>query len=382
LNKLHYFYPENDLALAAGVANYTAPSTTVALRRAGALLPMWYGSPDDAFICDGVNAAWFDRIEKLFGPKPAPVASAPDGYAPAPWGWSASSRRLMALYGVSTRLLPSDAALARIRELSHRRTAAEISRQLSEALSFATVPPAVECRDTEAVAGFIDAMPCCRAVLKAPWSSSGRGIIFVDTSTREAALRSAAGIIRRQGSVMAEVRLERAADFAMLFEMDGNGGCRTAGLSLFSTAPAGAYLGNTLASDTQIAKILTQHCNPAQLDAIARTLPAILSRIIGDAYTGPLGIDMLIATDGTIAPCVEMNLRMTMGHVARRLADSILPDGACGFYSVVPSKTAVPGSPRLSGTDTFSTFNGRLTGGTLELCPSGAFSFRVGISDN
>ncbi len=116
MKHLHFFYPENDLALAAGVANYTGPAAAVALRLAGADLPLWYAnSPSDAFITTGFDAARYERLQNMFGKLPEPVQAVSGGYAPAPWGWSAASRQLMALYGVEESFLPSDKAIERIR---------------------------------------------------------------------------------------------------------------------------------------------------------------------------------------------------------------------------------------------------------------------------
>lgn len=42
----------------------------------------------------------------------------------------------------------------------------------------------------------------------------------------------------------------------------------------------------------------------------------ILQSMIAPRYSGPVGIDMLATADGHINPCVEINLRMTMGMVA------------------------------------------------------------------
>ena len=38
-----------------------------------------------------------------------------------------------------------------------------------------------------------------------------------------------------------------------------------------------------------------------------------IAEVVAPGYSGPLGIDMLATGDGRINPCVEMNLRMTMG---------------------------------------------------------------------
>lgn len=64
--KLHLFYPENDLALASGKAGYTPPPKVMDLRRAGAVLPLWYGDPGDKVCTTGVSAAWFDSMAERF----------------------------------------------------------------------------------------------------------------------------------------------------------------------------------------------------------------------------------------------------------------------------------------------------------------------------
>lgn len=81
---------------------------------------------------------------------------------------------------------------------------------------------------------------------------------------------------------------------------------------------------------------------------------------------------MLVSDNGDIVPCVEMNLRMTMGHVARRFTDRFMASGCKGLYTVTPATKA-------GADDDFSVFNGRLCGGSIELCRSGAFSFRVSL---
>ena len=56
----HLFFPENDLALASDLSNYTPPRMARATHAAGETLPMWYGRPGDVFICNGVNNSWFN----------------------------------------------------------------------------------------------------------------------------------------------------------------------------------------------------------------------------------------------------------------------------------------------------------------------------------
>ena len=46
-----------------------------------------------------------------------------------------------------------------------------------------------------------------------------------------------------------------------------------------------------------------------------------MSEAIHGEYIGPFGVDMMVLPGKTICPCVEINLRRTMGHVALSLYD-------------------------------------------------------------
>ena len=54
------------------------------------------------------------------------------------------------------------------------------------------------------------------------------------------------------------------------------------------------------------------------LDAVKEKICTLLPAIIDGKYVGPFGVDMMIAEE-QLHPCVEINLRRTMGHVALAL---------------------------------------------------------------
>ena len=61
-----------------------------------------------------------------------------------------------------------------------------------------------------------------------------------------------------------------------------------------------------------------------------------LSRWLGTGYRGPLGVDMMLCRvegrDGLcVHPCVEVNLRRTMGRVAADLARFLAPGAKARF---------------------------------------------------
>lgn len=368
--KLHLFYPENDLALASGRTAYTPPPKVMNLRRAGTLLPLWYGEAGDKVCCTGVNASWLGDTIQRFGLatdvfdhrfRPGMVA--------APWGWSAASAALLVQQGVPQSALPDAAALESMRLLSHRRTAALVQGLVSAQLPFAIAPAAVEC-------SAVDALPLLLAsgrgfIAKLPWSSSGRGLLDSRKCSREHFMRQTEGMIHSQGSFMLEQAYDRVADFAMLFDCT-DAGCEFRGYSLFDTTPGGHYMANVLLPDAEIERRLGAYVSAAQLHAVRTALESALAQVCGNVYRGPVGVDMLVADTPQgflLDATVEINFRMTMGRVARALYDRFVVPGLNARFSV----NAGPTPP-----DSAAVENQRFAGGVLPLTPPDPnFSFVI-----
>lgn len=371
--KLHLFFPENDLALARDLAHYTPPPAAVKLRRSGATLPMWYGDNGDRFVAEGVNATWYRQVAQDFGIDILPYNHQPIGLEATPWGWSKAARQRFIDLGFNADTLPTDASLDTLRALSHRRTAAKVAQMLEGKLDFKVAPVAKEITDAADLKQLVEASPS-GLVVKLPWSSSGRGLVATDTLTFDSQIANFQGMIGRQGSVMAEVRHKGVLDFAMLFTL-ADGKCRYDGLSLFHNTQLGSYAGNILAPQAELEHRITAHCGQEQFDTIRTTLATAIETVAGDSYSGPLGVDMMIVDhpDYCIAPVVEINFRMTMGHLCRRFYELHATDGAHGSFLISPVFGAHQYAPVVE--------NGRMTAGTLDLAAPGAnFSFIVNLS--
>jgi len=164
------------------------------------------------------------------------------------------------------------------------------------------------------------------------------------------------GIINHQGSVMVEPFLTKIQDFAMLFDYDGGAtgdGCacrrqtdapaaRFAGYSLFFNSTMTNYGGNLVASDDEILDRLSSFVRREEIEGLRVVIGECLETLLGDGYSGPLGIDMMIyGSEGErprIAPCIELNLRTTMGFVARGVYKKL---GGTGLMSVSPKSGVV-----------------------------------------
>lgn len=369
--RLHLFFPENDLALARNLEHYTAPPAAVALRHAGALLGLWYGDPGDKVADYGTNASWYDRVVTRFGLETDLFDGDTSALEAAPWGWSKASRLALLNLGFQRSSLPDDEELNRIRMLSHRRTAIALSTALAGEVPFTIAPAAHECRSFDEVKCKLEQLGA--SILKSPWSSSGRGLIPVNRTDIDGHRRAVEGIISRQGSVLIEPRLDKAADFAMLFTMTG-GRAIYNGLSLFATAGLGIYTGNELAADEELGRRISSFLPSGQLEAIRSVLPHVLDDIIGSGYEGPLGVDMMAVrnADFSLAPAVELNLRMTMGHVCRLFYLKHIEAGREGRFNILPTPS--------TGLDTAIISDTKIVGGAVDMAPpTSDFSFLINI---
>ena len=362
---LHLFCPENDLALARDIARYTPPPAASQLKTSGECLPLWFGADGDRFVSSGINARWLDSMQQTFGMDVQPWDYSDLALTPAPWGWSKASRLDFENLGFAASALPSDAALDRMRELSHRRTAAILNRLLLEA-GMAVCDPAVEIMAIADLEPYMIATK--RLIFKAPYSSSGRGIVPYDSSEFSRKLPQLAGIINRQGSVMVEPRHRRRSDFALLFTM-ADGKAHYRGLSLFNTLDSGAYTGNVLMPQDEIAARLAAESTEVDLAALAEATGRALEQIIGCDYTGPLGVDMMTLRDSGRVALAEVNLRNTMGHVCLNLYEHYITPGARGIFTITPAPPA--GGAAEGGANGARTANGRMVSGTHRLNPPG-----------
>ena len=95
------------------------------------------------------------------------------------------------------------------------------------------------------------------------------------------------------------------------------------GYSLFETRN-GAYSRNILASNEDIEDMIAGYISRDTLTAIRENLASILADTLVGHYEGFLGIDQMICqTDSPFfVPVSEINLRMTMGLIARNKYDS------------------------------------------------------------
>lgn len=239
-----------------------------------------------------------------------------------PWGWDKRIRAELLDSGIGSQLVPGDEYLSGVRSLSDRRHTSEMLRQLRRGMEDATCGEAFLCEslaDVEARLAEYGSI-----VVKAPWSSSGRGVRYADGGIDGAKRAWIEKTIARQGHVMAEPHYNKVCDFALEFVAGSDGSVEYRGLSVFH-AVNGQYTGNVIAPEANKEERLGRYVRKPLLEALAGRLEGVLGEMLGKAYRGPLGVDMMVVADGNgrllVDPCVEINVRRTMGHVALSLAE-------------------------------------------------------------
>ena len=335
--KLHIFNPEHDLALASNLRQFTAPHAGRQLRSDLAFIPALWAEEGDLVLVDDIDNAYdkvrhlgfklADKVEFITKIQLQHLLDTQFLDSVHPWGWDLSLKGELERLGVAEIMLPTDGILNKMRELSSREwTAKHLQRGVEYVTELAHVKDLIRSWG--------------KVIIKAPWSSSGRGVKYVSAED----FRTGGGyptferwmgnIIFRQGGVTAEPYYNKVKDFGMEFEMrDGKMVYR--GLSLFDTIK-NAYSGNVLASEEDKIEMLASFIDRLQLENIRQRIIDVLEPVLKDIYSGPLGVDMMICSrdensqfsEATkmgygVVDCIELNLRRTMGHVALALAEHL-----------------------------------------------------------
>ena len=335
---LYIFNPQHDLALANYSPYYHAPKSAITFAHDLALLPLWYSSTHADIVAETPDLNWLDEQKKHFNQSVYIHTKNTTEYKHVhTWGWDPEVRYTLLQLGVSPTCLPSNDALNKIKELSHRQLAAEGMFYLRNAIKTIEFPePAMRFNTLDTIIEFTQKYP--EIVLKAPYSGSGKGLYWNKGPLTESLAGWCKRTIAKQGCVMGEEALQKIQDFAMEFHSDEHGHIVFSGYSLFQTDDAGIYKSNMLLSDEAIECELERYIPINTLQIIQNHLIDFFETNIAGHYQGYFGVDMFIykQVDGTFAinPCVEINMRMTMGMVARLFYDHFVANGKQGTFTI------------------------------------------------
>ncbi len=329
---LHIFNPEHDMVMAYGKQNITLPHSIQEFKKNLEYLPAFWAEDGDCVLTEDV-AFSIKALKKAGKPHADVLFVKKESFNDLiftkiePWGWDAGVCDMLKKSGIDIGLLPSRQRLDDIKALSGRAQVAEALKYIRSGIESETCGESFFIGDISDIMYFIKTYG--EIVIKAPWSSSGRGLRYLSESRYgDVSLQGwIRNTISSQGGVTVEPYYKKVKDFALEFYSDGKGGIEYLGISVFLTSD-GSYYGNLITTDERKEEAITKFVSKEILDEIREHTISYFSSLFKDRYEGPFGTDMMIVAKNEgngflVNPCVEINVRRTMGHVA----NSILHDG-------------------------------------------------------
>ena len=359
---VYYFNPTCELAIANGSFSYMPPLLLQEMERDLAILPFAFANGNDFVLTENLPSTDYQKRLKDAGfdlPRFCSLADLeafPTGSFGniCPWGWSPAVHfKIMKLKEKCDDRFKANPVFSWRNEnqlLFERATSlnllTEILNQNSPDwfIDRSLVGEKVSsCEEIELLLKKHDSI-----VLKAPVSSSGRGIQIIRKTKLNTSNRHwISGIIKQQNYLIAEPFLNKLIDLSFQFKILPNSEINYLGYSVFETNSNGQYKGTFIHPDLKI--ILPQE-NVAELEKmITTTANLIREKLKKSVYTnlhrGFLGVDALIYKHHKslkMHPCIEVNSRMNMGIFTMFLEKKIHPHstgklelfyGSAGEYS-------------------------------------------------
>lgn len=357
---VYYFNPTCELAVVNGSPSFTASAQLRRFENDLCTLPGILAQPDDFVLTDCLIAQKFtDRLDGAGFRLPSFLTKDSAFKDPAfltlekgflfPWGWSPAVHKMFAPLksACSPEFLASPVAEwnKMHRELYSRNTSLAILQSILESnksinvLDLNDLPEI--CTDHEQIINLQSKWR--KIVVKAPWSSSGRGLhILRPHEYNQTNKQVISGFLKQQGYIIAGPWHDKILDLSFQFFSRGNGELDYRGLTSFSTDISGHYTGNLLQelpSDLSTGlKVFLYENLPEVRSALHKTL---LASTYSTDYYGWLGVDLLVfgCEKGKfkIHPCLEINCRFTMGAIALSLRDHLAPEST-GIFRIMQAE--------------------------------------------
>jgi hypothetical protein len=168
-------------------------------------------------------------------------------------------------------------------------------------------------------------------VVKAPLSSSGRGVQIIRRKTLTQPNKEwISGILKQQKYVVIEPWLDKLLDISFQFHVDSKTGLNYLGHTFFETNSNGRYQSTFIHPNE---KGLIPDMEDSEREKIIRTTAMKLKKVLQTSdynrfFEGFLGVDALIFRSGDrlkIQPCIEINCRMNMGILALSCEQQLHP---------------------------------------------------------
>ncbi len=383
---LHYFNPGHETAVLNASPYYTPAVNQVKMQYDLGFLPAWYaGSPNDfVWVEDDLTKDFIDSIQSLSHvAKAISINDIPgkihllSGIKVSPWGISPQSIRffknLNNKYELNLQLPEWKEEYIQLCSRQTAKNGMDFIVQHHPEISKDIVPQfytTIEDIENVIISSSV------QLLAKAPYSSSGRGLLWLPPGKlHQSEKQIISGILKKQSTISLEKVLNKKVDFAMLFYSDGSGNVDFTGLSLFETDTKGTYDKNIVTSQNNILQKLQTLVDISLLERIKHSLISFLNQSFGFLYHGYIGIDMMIYAENgqfRLHPCVEINMRKTMGVLAFKLQEYFFSENATGYFKIDFSNKSgelLQKHTKMKETYPAKFSDDKIQSGYLSLCP-------------
>ncbi|MCL1936908.1 MAG: hypothetical protein FWF52_00745 [Candidatus Azobacteroides sp.] len=382
---IHYFNPGHETAVLYASKHYQPPANQVKMQQELAFLPAWYARSGDFVWMEDDGKEKLNEIESVFSsgtqavsPKDL-VDKRADLFAQRVdlWGISPQSielfEKLNKAYDLHWQIpewKPEYAALGN-RFFAHGILSFLISTY-----------PEIEEEILPQLFSNIDEIEhylvLCQKqqLVKSPYSSSGRGLVWLPPGKLSRSEKQIiSGMLKKQSCVSIENALDKQFDFSMHFENDDERTVRFIGYSIFQTHTKGAYEKSFLSAQDELEKRIATFIEVKLLNSIQKAFVEIIGEKYAPFYKGNIGVDMMIYQSGNryrLHPCIEINMRKSMGYLAIRLQENYLHLSFRGelrvnYYSLVGEALKKHNELKMQYPLTME--EKRIRSGYLSLCP-------------
>ncbi len=352
MNDIYFFNPTCDFAIANGSPNWQPNQLLQKMEEDLDLLPAYLATPSDGIILNNYpSGSFLDEFQKVkftfpgfIQKKNLNLISRNKIRNIQPWGWSPAAHKqteyLKNFCSDEFSVSPVFNWHPEIKHFYSRSFSATVLAEVLKNLKTGNMlPQSYLPKVCKTATDVENAVKCWgKVMLKAPWSSSGRGLQpITKTPVHQKVWEKIKGIIRDQGFLLAEPLLNKVHDMAFLFELN-KGIIRFTGTSHFFTDKNGKYEGNFLKGVSKPGfNSVDSFINKIQTDMLTALTRVLQNSKLPSVYEGPLGVDMLIYRDDDdelyINPCLEINLRYTMGFVALN-TEKLLAEKSKGVFRI------------------------------------------------
>ena len=394
--QLYLFNPGHEMEILCGKSHYTPPYTVQKMSADLDLLPIWYGGAGSYTLVRDFRASHF-------------ISTLPKEFRPSLSSPMILTLMMKELYkrkkkDEKPKLLPMTANIWGIsprsidifKELMNAGMSIEIpewkeeytilTKRQTSALCLESLQEKIPVTPYVKIPEFftdIDSIEKYVAentppfVVKTPFSSSGRGLYWIEGDKLDSRdISWINGGLKKQGAISIEPVLNKVLDFAAEFYSDGKGDVKYVGLSLFETQSQGQFVGSLLGSQETLFQRLNEFISPDDYMFLVEHICDVLKEVVGDTYSGYMGVDMFIykTEDGDYAvhPFVELNLRYTMGLVAMQISSQFIHPESHGMLRIISFVyDAFREHQRMQAESPLVIDQGLIRSGYMSLCPVG-----------